>query len=243
MKRIALMIIRNLWIVPWYYIKLVYYAKSRKASDQEKFAFLKRIVKSANRGGNVVLECYGQENIPKEDGFLITPNHQGMYDVLAIFDTLGHPFSAVIKKELEKIPVLRVVFRIIGVKLMDREDVRQSMKVILEVIKEVSAGRNYLIFPEGTRSKNGNCVGEFKSGTFKIATKTKCPIVPVALVDSFLPFDTKTISPVTIKICYLEPIFYEEYKEKTTTEIAQMVQERIVNKMQEMIDTCEKPMD
>ena len=83
---------------------------------------------------------------------------------------------------------------------IDRDDVRQSMKVIMAVSEEVKNGRNYLIFPEGTRSKNGNQVGEFKGGSFKAATKAKCPIVPVALIDSFKPFDTKTISQVDVQV-------------------------------------------
>ena len=64
--------------------------------------------------------------------------------------------------------------------MIDREDVRQAMQVIINVTKEVKKGRNYLIFAEGTRSKNGNHVGTFKGGSFKSATKAQCPIVPVA---------------------------------------------------------------
>lgn len=235
MKRIAFMLLRNFWLVPVYYIKAIYYGKSKKASERKKYEYLKDIVRHANKGGNVIVESFGMENIPKEDGFIITPNHQGLYDVLAIVDSLGHPVSAVVKKELKNIPVLKRLFDVMGVQIMDREDVRQSMKVIIEVIQEVNAGKNYLIFPEGTRSKNGNVVGEFKPGTYKIAKKTKCPILPVAMVDSFKPFDTNTISPVTMKICYLEPIYYEDYKDLNTTEIALMVKGRIVDKMQEMI--------
>lgn len=236
MRRIALMIFKNLWIFPYYYFKMLYYAKSKKVTDQEKMVFLKDIVKHANKGGNVIIESYGTENIPKENGFLLTPNHQGMYDVLAIMDTMNQFFSAVVKKELTNIPLLKRVFQVMNAKALDREDVRQSMKVIIEVTKELMEGKNYVIFPEGTRSKNGNEVGTFKAGSFKCATKAKCPIVPVAFVDSFKPFDTNTISPVTMKICYLEPICYEEYKDMSTTEIADMVKGRIVDKMQEMME-------
>ena len=100
--------------------------------------------------------------------------------------------------------------------MIDRDDVKQSMQVIINVIKEVKAGRNYLIFAEGTRSKNGNQIGSFKGGSFKAATKAKCPIVPVALIDSFKPFDTKTISQVTVQVHFLEPLYYEEYKNMKT---------------------------
>ena len=72
----------------------------------------------------------------------------------------------------------------------------------------------------------------FKGGSFKSAVNAKCPIVPVALVDSYKSFDTKSIKPVTVQIHYLEPIVYEEYKDKKTVEIAAMVQTRI----QETID-------
>ena len=67
--------------------------------------------------------------------------------------------------------------------MMDRNDIRQSLQVIVNVTNEVKNGRNYLIFPEGTRSKMGNEMLEFKGGSFKAATKAKCPIVPVALID------------------------------------------------------------
>ena len=101
------------------------------------------------------------------------------------------------------------------------------MQVIINVTKEVQKGRNYLIFAEGTRSKNGNRVGSFKGGSFKAATKARCPIVPVALIDSFKPFDTNTIRPVTVQVHFLKPLEYEEYKDMKTTEIAALVEKRI----------------
>ena len=115
--------------------------------------------------------------------------------------------------------------------MLDREDVRQAMQVIVNVTKEVKNGRNYLIFAEGTRSKKGNIVGTFKGGSFKCATKARCPIVPVALIDSFKPFDTNTIRPVTVQVHFMKPLEYEEYKNMKTTEIAETVQKRIQNKI------------
>ena len=110
---------------------------------------------------------------------------------------------------------------------MDRDDVRQGLQIINEVANQVKSGRNFLIFPEGTRSKNGNRMGEFKSGSFKAATKAKCPIVPVAIIDSYLPFDRNSINKVDVQIHVLPPIPYEEYQGMKTTEIAEMVKKRI----------------
>ena len=84
-----------------------------------------------------------------------------------------------------------------------------------------------MIFAEGTRSGMGNKLLPFKGGTFKSAVKARCPIVPCALIDSFRPFDEKSIEPVTVKLIYLPPIYYEEYGEMKTTEIAEEVKSRI----------------
>ena len=110
---------------------------------------------------------------------------------------------------------------------IDREDLRQSMKVIQTMTEEVQKGRNFLIFAEGTRSKEGNKILDFKGGSFKSAVKAKCPIVPCALIDSFKPFDEKSIKPLTVHVIYLPPMYYEEYKEMKTIEIAGEVQRRI----------------
>ena len=228
MKRILLMIFRNILLVPYAWCKLCYHAAHpEKYTDEEQYALLKYITLRANRGGNVKIAAYGVENIPEENGFMFFPNHQGLYDVLAIIEACPKPFAVVAKKEIANIQFLKQVFACMKAYMLDREDVRQAMQVIIHVTEEVKKGRNYLIFAEGTRSKNGNHPGEFKGGSFKSATKAKCPIVPVALIDSFKPFDTNTISPVTVQVHFLKPMYYEEYKDMKTTEIAAEVKRRI----------------
>ena len=155
------------------------------------------------------------------------PNHQGLFDVLVFFESCPRPFAFVIKKEAANIILLKQVREALGSLVMDREDIRQSMKVIQTMAEEVKKGRNFLIFPEGTRSRQGNQTLEFKGGTFKSAVKAKCPIVPCALIDSFIPFDEKSIRPVTVHLYYLKPLYYEEYQNMKTTEIAEEVKRRI----------------
>ena len=228
MERILMMVFRNIFRVPFMWIKLCYRAAhSDKYTDNEHNEFFKYIVKRANIGGNVTIKSYGQENIPEEDGFMFFPNHQGMYDALAMIDSCPKPFSLVYKIELKDIPFLKQIAKCMKAFFIDRDDVRQSMKVIMAVSKEIEKGRNYTIFPEGTRSKNGNKLGEFKGGSFKAATKVKCPIVPVALIDSFKPFDSHSLKPVEVQVHYLKPLYYDEYKDMKTTEIAEEVQRRI----------------
>ena len=232
MKRILMMVLRNLYMVPYGWIRLCYRAAHvDKYTEEDMYAFLRWIDLHANRGGRVHIDVHGRENIPDRDGFMFFPNHQGLYDVLAIIEASPRPFSVVAKKEIAKIPFLKQIFACMKAFMLDREDVRQAMQVIINVTKEVQKGRNYLIFAEGTRSKNGNRVGSFKGGSFKAATKARCPIVPVALIDSFKPFDTNTIRPVTVQVHFLKPLEYEEYKDMKTTEIAALVQKRIQEKI------------
>ena len=236
MKRILMMVLRNIIIVPFMWIKLCYMAAhAEKYTDEQHNKMCKFIVKRANIGGNVVIKTSGQETHPKENGYMLFPNHQGMYDALAILDTLPVPVSIVYKIELKDIPFIKQIAKCIKAFFIDRDDVRQSMKVIMEVSEELKKKRNYIIFPEGTRSKDGNNVGEFKGGSFKAATKAKCPIVPVALIDSFKPFDSHSIKPVEVQVHYLEPIYYEEYKEMKTVEIAEEVKRRIEKVISENI--------
>lgn len=236
MKRILMMVFRNILLVPYMWIKLCYHASHvDKYTEEEHYKMLRYITYRANKGGNVIIDVHGQENIPKENGFMFFPNHQGMYDVLAIIDACPKPFSVVAKKEVANVPFLKQVFACMKAYMLDREDVRQAMEVIVNVTKEVKKGRNYLIFAEGTRSKKGNQIQDFKGGSFKSATKARCPIVPVALIDSFKPFDTNSITPVTVQVHFLEPLLYEEYKDMKTNEIAETVKERIQNKINENI--------
>ena len=223
-------------LVPIFWIKLCYHASHvDKYTEEEHFKLLKFIDHRANKGGNVTIDAHGLENIPKEGGCILFPNHQGMYDTLAIMEVCPRPFSVVAKKELANIQFLKQVFACIKAYAIDREDVRQGLKVIMNVANDVKNGKVFIIFPEGTRSKNGNQVGEFKGGSFKAATKAKCPIVPVALIDSFKPFDTNSIKQVTVQVHFMEPLLYEEYKDMKTTEIAELVQNRIQKKINENI--------
>ncbi len=226
--RIALMVVMNILLVPFVFLKLWITAKKYHGDYVPGFKISKYIAKRAIWGGNIKLEVHGLENIPEKDGFIFYPNHQGLFDSLTFFASSPKPFAAVIKKEAKDIILLKQVLQATGSLAMDREDIRQSMQVIGQVAEEVKAGRNYLIFPEGHRSHEGNKVQEFKPGSFKAAQKAKCPIVPCALINCFIPFDRQSIKRVTVKLIYLKPMYYEEYQGMKTVEIAEEVKRRIV---------------
>lgn len=226
MRRIMLMVIRLFYIVPYYLYKIGR-CKKRHVGFEESYAYVKKVTKAANKAGRVTIESHGLENLPEKNGYIFYPNHQGLFDVLVFLESCPAPFAFVIKKEAREVILLKQVADALGSLAIDREDIRQSMNVINQMAEEVKQGKNFLIFAEGTRSKKGNELNDFKGGSFKSAVKAKCPIVPCALIDSFKPFDEKSIKPVTVKLFYLSPIYYEEYKDMKTVEIAAEVKRRI----------------
>lgn len=235
--RIALMIIRLFLKTPYYFCRIWWCSVRKNIGYERGWREIKKATIKANKAGRVTIESYGLENIPKDNGFMFYPNHQGLYDVLTFFESCPVPFAFVIKKEASKIILLKQIIKATESMVIDREDIKQSMQVINSVSEEVQKGRNFIIFAEGTRSKEGNKVMDFKGGSFKCATKAKCPIVPCALVDAFKPFDENSIKRTTVKLFYLPPIYYDEYKDMKTVEIAALVKSRIETAIKDYLDS------
>jgi 1-acyl-sn-glycerol-3-phosphate acyltransferase len=228
MNRLALMVLKNIFAVPGLYGKLCHYAANTdKYPEKERWDHIAKIMNRAIKAGNVDLVVKGLENIPAEGGFMMYCNHQGMFDVVAISATCPTPLGAVLKQELKDLPLIKQIISCTKSFPMDRDDVRQSLEVIKAVTEEVQNGRSYIIFPEGTRSKNGNVMGEFHGGSFRCAVKAKCPIIPMAVVDCFKVLDQKGSKPVQVQLHYLKPIAYEEYAGMKAAEVAALVKQRI----------------
>ena len=118
---------------------------------------------------------------------------------------------------------------------MEKDNPRQGITIINQVAREVADGKRYILFPEGGyKFNNRNRVCDFKAGSFKIALKSKAPIVPIALIDSYKVFNSFHFGPITTYVYYLDPIYYEEYKDMKTHEIAALVKQRIEEKVNEV---------
>ena len=233
MNRIVRMALLNIFKLPGMYRKLCKYAKNTEQYPElEKWQHISKMMQAAIAKSNVDLQVFSKENIPQENGYMIYSNHQGLFDVVAIAADFPGPLACVFKKELEDKPLLKQILICTKSFAMDREDVRQSLTVIKNVSEEVKSGRNYIIFPEGTRSKLGNTMVDFHGGSFKAAMKAKCPIMPMAFINSFKVLDEKGSKPVTVQMHYLPVIPYEEYKDLSSVELAALVKSRI----QEVMD-------
>lgn len=229
MIKFIYVILMNLFRAPYMIPKMRYQANHpEKYSEERRYALVRHAITLMKRTGHVKTKVYGEENLPKEGGYIMYPNHQGKYDALGIMISHKAPCSFVMDKVKSHMILTSEIVDLVQGKRLDRKDVRQALPVLNEVAEEVQNGRKYIIFPEGGYVfNNGNRMAAFKAGSFKCAFKSKAPIVPVALIDSYKVFNSFHLGKVTTQVHYLKPLLYEEYKGLKTVQIAKIVQERI----------------
>ncbi|HIZ79991.1 MAG TPA: 1-acyl-sn-glycerol-3-phosphate acyltransferase, partial [Candidatus Lachnoclostridium stercorigallinarum] len=114
MDRIVWMVFRNLFRAPiWFYHIIKMGREDTPYTEQERYDYIRRMVKTVNRTGRVTVEVHGLEYIPEKNGFIMFPNHQGLFDVLALIEASSHPFGVVIKKEASGIILVKQVVRLL----------------------------------------------------------------------------------------------------------------------------------
>ncbi len=237
MIRFIYVIFFNLFRAPFMLTKMRSWASHPEKHDEEDcYKLAKKCIRMMKLTGGITTKAYGTEHLPSEGGYMLYPNHQGKYDVFGIIHTHSKPCSVVMDKKKSYAIFVREAVDLIKGKRLEIDNVRQALTIINEVAEEVAAGKRYILFPEGGYEfNNQNKICDFKAGCFKISLKTKTPIVPVALIDSYRVFNSFWWGPVRTQVHYLEPIYYEEYGHMKTQEIALMVQERITQKIQEVL--------
>ncbi|MDD3219094.1 MAG: lysophospholipid acyltransferase family protein [Lachnospiraceae bacterium] len=156
----------------------------------------------------------GEENVPKDTAVLYVGNHRSFFDILLTYVRCGNRTGYVAKKEMEKIPLLSNWMRYLHCLFIDRTNVKEGLKVILAAIDKVKNGISICIFPEGTRNKGGSDLEllPFHEGSFKIAQKTGCPIVPMALNHTSAIFEDQfpRMRPVHVILEYLPPVYIKD---------------------------------
>lgn len=241
MFRFYFVILLNILRIPILIPRMIYMSNHTNIfSVERRYAMVRRIVRIIKRSAMIVTRGFGQENLPNEGGYIMFANHQGKYDALGVVHTHDKPCSVVMDEARSHMPVASQVIDMVEGKRLKKDDIRQSMRIIMEMAEEAAQGKKFLIFPEGGYDHNKNTVQEFKAGCFKSAVKAKVPIVPVALIDSYKAFEGFRIGPIRTQVHYLNPIPYEEYKDMKTTEIAEIVRQRIVSKIDEVLETRKK---
>lgn len=137
------------------------------------------------------LTVIGEENVPKEEPVLYILNHRGYFDILLTYTRVPRPTGYVAKKEMLKYLTLTKWMKNLYCEFMDRSDLRKGMEAINNCAEKINKGISIAIFPEGTRNKTDSPLLEFHKGSFKIAEKTSCKIVPVVLNNTAAIFENQ----------------------------------------------------
>ena len=134
----------------------------------------------------------GEENVPKDEPVLYIGNHRSYFDILITYVRVPRPTGYIAKREMLKWPLLVSWMKNLHCLFLDRNDVKQGLKIILTAIEKIKSGISICIFPEGTRNKENHTFMEFHEGSFKIASKSGCPIIPMTIYNSADIFEDHT---------------------------------------------------
>lgn len=215
-----------------YFTRFKPYAKHpEKTPLSKRYLVGQRTIQSLLRHCHSDIRVQGFENYQKlvSEGhrFLVTPNHMSFLDPLLMVALFDEPLMMVGKEEIKKMFLMGEVVRSIDGVFMDRSDLKQSLKVILECNKRLKEKTmNVLIFPEGTRNKHPETENpaDYHAGSFKAATRVGAPILPVTIYGTQYGLSNKNnyrSCPVSVIIG--KPIYESDYKEVSTDDLAKQV--------------------
>lgn len=195
-------------------------------------------LKRALRAAGVTLYIEGLENIPENEAVLFIGNHRSFFDVVIAYTLVKGPTGFIAKEELSRIPLLRSWMEELGCRFLKRGDVKQNLKVVLAAIKDVKDGKSVWIYPEGTRSEDSDELNmlPFKDGSFKIAEKSGCRIVPVAMLNTrdIFEADFPRVHPTRVRIKIGTPILLSELSGDERNHIGEYMRDKIKGYLSEL---------
>lgn len=216
----------------WFRIKGIKYSYIKKTKGEAlAFEYVKKILylwsKFTIEVIGIELEVKGLENIPKETCVFIG-NHSSILDIPILLYTVDRNLGFIAKKEMMKIPVIGYWLEKTKSVPLDRDNPRSAIKSINDGINNINEGCSMVIFPEGTRSKNGK-VGEFKKGSLKLATKSKVPIVPVSIDRASRSFeDNRKFRPAKIKVVFGEKVDTKNLSKEEEKSLTENIRNTII---------------
>lgn len=203
---------------------------NQHAKDTSSRAIIRFAFRTVILLAGVKLTVIGQENIPTDRSVLYIGNHRSFFDIIINYCLLPGPTGFISKKEMNKVPALRKWMLNIRCLFLDRDDIKQGLQTVLTAIEYVKSGISIFIFPEGTRNKTDEPCLPFKAGSFKIATKSGCEIIPVAINNSDSVFEKHF--PRLVKshviIEFGKPIATKDLPREELKELPGMVRNNII---------------
>ena len=187
----------------------------------------------------VKVTVIGEENIPDEP-VLYVGNHRSFFDILLTYSRCKRLTGYIAKKEMEKVPLLSIWMRFVYCLFLDRENPKEGLKTILKAIEYIKKGISICIFPEGTRNKGENELEmlPFHEGSFKIATKAGCPIIPIAISNSAEIFEAHfpKIKPCKVVVEYGAPIYPDQLEKEDKKHLGAYTQKVILEMLEKNHD-------
>ena len=214
------------------------YFMRKKISSEKRYQDLRKVVLRFNQLMHTKIILTGLKTLPCEQSFVLTPNHQSFMDSVTFIELLEQKSTFVAKKESKKYLLIGKAIGSIDGLFLDRDNLRQEIELMKQVRQSLKTeNRKWVIFPEGTRSKNeDHALNEFKAGSFKMAMSSGVDIYPVATWGSFRILDPKEnrFKQYPVYIHIFNPIKKEEYQKMTTQELSNKVQTMIESKLPEL---------
>ena len=214
---------------------------NRKVADMSQLRMVQWAFRCVLFICGVKVEVYGHEKVPKDEAVLYVGNHRGIFDVVATYPQCENLTGYIAKDSVRKVPGLNLWMKRLYCLFMVREDVKQSLKVILTAIDQINQGISICVFPEGTRNKDREHplkLLPFKEGTFKIAQKTGCKIVPMGIIGSDEIFENHKpwIKKGKITIVYGDPIDLKDLDKETAKRLGAYCQDIVTELVKEAMN-------
>lgn len=182
---LVVLLIALFFSLPYHLYLRMLWKKNPEKSWKKARKYVSGFFKKELKISGCDIEVLGKENIPEDVPALFVSNHRSYFDILIIHETIGKPAGFIAKKELRKVPLLPLYMDDIGCLFIDRNDIKQSLEVINQGAEFLKMGHSMILFPEGHRNQSDEFL-PFKEGGYKMAEKSKRPIVPVAISGSDL---------------------------------------------------------
>jgi 1-acyl-sn-glycerol-3-phosphate acyltransferase len=149
----------------------------------------------------------GRENVAKGQSYVFVANHQGAYDIFSIYGWLGHNFKWMMKKSLERIPMVGFACKKAGHIFVDKSSPRAIHETMQKAERQLAGGMSVVVFPEGSRTRNGK-ISRFKRGAFMLAEEFSLPVVPITIDGAYdvMPITAKVPRPGKIIVTIHKPI-------------------------------------
>lgn len=203
--------------------------KNPALKDRIAQAVIKWAFGCCNFLSGIRVDYIGLEHIPTDRAVLYVGNHQSYFDILLTYGCFPHPTGYVAKAGMSQVPLLAAWMRNIRCLFLDRENIREGMKAILKGIEELKSGISLCIFPEGTRNSDPDELLAFHEGSFRLAEKAKCPIIPISINNSRAIWEAHLplIKPAHVVIEFGKPIIIEELAKEERKFLGAYVQKEI----------------